>query len=354
MKNSLKRCTFIFLVVILAMVVIPSKKNMVKADTSTTNTATELVWGQSYSGKLYGLDEHYDYTFTLPKSGRVSLLLSISSTNISNKKVCTFSADQGISTVTADLLAGEYKLEVIAGFWTGCQFSFTPSFTDCEETQSESYMCANNETNLATVCPIGTSYTGHFAQNDNIDVYVMDVKKTGFVSFTVISQIQKITLKIITPYEKYPIEFSNIGVGTTINEVFLVKGTYYFSLENNNYDYDSKKCGNYTFIVKSSPIPSVNLKSLKGEWDGYYGTLYVTWNPTNNIGVHGYKVQISTNKKFKKKKYTRRESPGYQDSTNFTYLKGKTYYVRVRSYVEYNGKYYHSVWSPAAKIKMRK
>ena len=307
MKKILKKGTILFLVVMLAMVMIPmetSKKNRVKASTST-----ELVWGQSYSGDLYGTEEYCDYTFRLPASGRVSLLFTISSNDsmgtgldeinfydISNKKICTVSAKEGISTVTADLLAGEYRLEIIAGFWTGCKFSFTPSFTDSQETQSESYNCTNNETSLATSYPMGTRYTGQFAQNDSIDIYEMKVKKTGFVTFDINSQIQKMTLTITSPFGYHTNKLSNIQVGTTKETFFMPKGTYYFSFEN-EYGYDRRSffSGNYTFKVTSAAVPSVQLKKVKNV---RLCSLDVTWG--RNVNVDGYVIQIATNSKFTK------------------------------------------------------
>lgn len=69
----------------------------------------------------------------------------------------------------------------------------------------------------------------------------------------------------------------------------------------------------------------------------------------------GYKFQIkiSTSKKFKKSVKTYKTSKAtYTAKKKFT--KGKTYYVKVRTYKKINGKTYYGKWSTIKKVKIKK
>lgn len=100
----------------------------------------------------------------------------------------------------------------------------------------------------------------------------------------------------------------------------------------------------YTIIV----LPTKSAKPYVSR--SYYakGNAYVSWNSDGN--VTGYKIQYSTNKKFKKAK-----TKTIKNSTSVTIkrLKKKKYYFRVRSYIKVGKKIYYGKWSKGTKINMK-
>lgn len=80
--------------------------------------------------------------------------------------------------------------------------------------------------------------------------------------------------------------------------------------------------------------------------------LTIKWKTVKK--VHGYKIQISTSKKFKKSKtktFTVRDQKQAKRLIK-RYRKGK-YYVRIRAYKVISGKKYYSKWSKAKSVKRR-
>ena len=72
-----------------------------------------------------------------------------------------------------------------------------------------------------------------------------------------------------------------------------------------------------------------------------------------DTAVTGYQVQLSTSSKFSSGNQTKTITKNSTLSTTFKSLrKGKTYYVRIRSYKNYNKVNYYSSWSSIYKIKL--
>lgn len=79
----------------------------------------------------------------------------------------------------------------------------------------------------------------------------------------------------------------------------------------------------------------------------------VKWKKTTK--VTGYQIQYSTSKTFKSGNKTVKVSGAKKVSKVLSKLKkGKTYYVRVRTYKKINGKTYYSAWSSKKKVKISK
>lgn len=66
-----------------------------------------------------------------------------------------------------------------------------------------------------------------------------------------------------------------------------------------------------------------------------------------------YQIKISTSKKFKKSVKTYKISKTTY-TANKKFIKGKTYYVKVRTYKKISGKTYYGKWSKAKKVKIKK
>lgn len=91
---------------------------------------------------------------------------------------------------------------------------------------------------------------------------------------------------------------------------------------------------------------------LTGLSNATKGKIKVTWK--RNKSVTGYRIQYSTDKKFKKGvKYVNISKNKKTTVTLSKLKKGKTYYVRIATYKKVGGKVYSS-WSKSKKIKTKK
>ncbi|MCD8013842.1 MAG: Ig-like domain-containing protein [Lachnospiraceae bacterium] len=79
----------------------------------------------------------------------------------------------------------------------------------------------------------------------------------------------------------------------------------------------------------------------------------IKWKKTS--GVTGYQIQYSTSKTFSKGNKTKLVSGSSKAKVKLSGLKkGKTYYVRIRTYKTVSGKKYYSAWSSKKKVKIKK
>ena len=80
------------------------------------------------------------------------------------------------------------------------------------------------------------------------------------------------------------------------------------------------------------------------------GKLSVKWKKKK--GISGYQIQYALNKKLTKDRKTKKVTGSKKTSVTLTKLKrGKTYYVRIRTYRIVKGRTYYSNWSKAKKKK---
>ncbi len=104
-----------------------------------------------------------------------------------------------------------------------------------------------------------------------------------------------------------------------------------------------------TITVKVVP-KGVSLKKLRNDAGR---KLTVTWK--KNSDVTGYELQYATNKKFQSGKKTKAVKKKATTSLRLSGLKkGKTYYVRIRTYKTVGGKKIYSAWSAAKSVKIKK
>ena len=111
-------------------------------------------------------------------------------------------------------------------------------------------------------------------------------------------------------------------------------------------NYTGKKTGN--FIIKPAKAAAKKLTSPKTK------TVKFTWKKSKG-GVTGYKVQISTNKKFKKK-VTKTYTIKNASTTSKTIKKlknGKIYYARVCAYKKVGKTIYKGKWSKLKSVKCK-
>ena len=98
-----------------------------------------------------------------------------------------------------------------------------------------------------------------------------------------------------------------------------------------------------TFKINLKSATLKKLRAVSGR------KMTVSWKAVKNIG--GYQLQYSTSSKFKTYK-TKKVKAGTLTKTISKLKKGKTYYVRIRTYKKVSGKTYYSTWSKAKKVKI--
>lgn len=98
-----------------------------------------------------------------------------------------------------------------------------------------------------------------------------------------------------------------------------------------------------TFKINPKPATLKKLKAVSGK------KFTASWKTVKNIG--GYQLQYSTSSKFKTYK-TKKVKAGTLTKTISELKKGKTYYVRIRTYKKVSGKTYYSTWSKVKKVKI--
>lgn len=100
-----------------------------------------------------------------------------------------------------------------------------------------------------------------------------------------------------------------------------------------------------TVVLKNGGLRSVKNNKKK--------TIQVKWKSVT--GASGYEIQYALNKKFSKGKKTKVVKSAKKTSLTIKKLKkGKTYYVRIRSYALDGNKKVYGAWSAKKKIKIKK
>lgn len=100
-----------------------------------------------------------------------------------------------------------------------------------------------------------------------------------------------------------------------------------------------------TVLVKPQKISKLSVSSKNSK------AIDIKWKKVND--VTGYQLQYSTDKGFKKSVKVQKIKKSSVVSKRITKLNGgKTYYIRMRTYVKFGGKEYYSDWSSIKKIKI--
>lgn len=105
--------------------------------------------------------------------------------------------------------------------------------------------------------------------------------------------------------------------------------------------------GTSTSTVRLKAVALSSVKNLSSK------AMTVKWKKTTK--VTGYQIQYSTSKTFSSANKTKKVSGASKSSVKLSSLKkGKTYYVRIRTYKVVNGKTYYSAWSTQKSVKISK
>ena len=324
----------------------------VSAKAGMINIPTNVVWGQSFSGYVTA-GNYYKYNLVLPKPGKVTLLLNQSGDgnvrmriyDSADTRLLNYYVNNGTESYTCDLVAGTYSL-VLEGYvgYQEFEFSCVPSFVPSSENIAEGYFNKNNDLGTATGYQVGSTMNGHFAVNDDKDIYKFNVSKAGYVNVKVMPRMKSLSFDLNA--ESGDTNYSNnvANIGTNSYKFFVTKGTYYLTMKKGDGD------GDYSFSMSLEGVTATKVKSaknLKGK------KAKVTWVKKND--VDGYQVQVARDTKFKTGKKTKTITKNTVSNYTFTKLKKKkTYYARVRTYKLVNGEKVYSDWSAPKKFKVKK
>lgn len=243
---------------------------------------------------------------------------------------------------TANLNGGDYYMCV----QTNGDISFTATLSSLEESFTETQDANNDMYSNASPISLKQRYKGALTHNEDVDYYTFEIPATGTVNYNMVNGAGDTIKMVIYDSSLNSCYTQNIRSGErgTV-PIPLAEGTYYLALAK----YDDDSVGSYNFaldfIVKVPDTPRIkNAKNVSKR------KLSVSWNAVD--GAEGYEVQYATKSNFKSG-VKKADVTGTKKT--FTGLKkGKTYYVRVRSYVVVDGTYKYSKWSTKKAVKIKK
>lgn len=340
----------------------------IEGKAATSSEIVEMTFGETYSGTASSKGGT-TFKFNLPSSGQIQLSITheyymdVYLYDYSGSKIYEGDLEaEGKKIIQIDLLAGDYTL-CLEGFFFDTNYSFTPTFQAANETISEEVSLKNNEMDYATSLEdMNTKITGQFALNDDKDMYTFTLDKAQKVTFSVFSNVSQMNISVTDAYEDYSYTSGTFSNGTHKFTLAVPAGTYYvtFSYQNTEEEEYGEVVltpGTYQFTKTTGDFSTTSIKSVKNVSGK---KLKVDWN--RNSTVSGYQIQIATNTGFTKNKKTITVTDKKVKTKTFTKLKKKTYYVRIRTYMQTqkkttgtaaNEKCY-SAWSKTKKIAIKK
>lgn len=212
----------------------------------------------------------------------------------------------------------------------------------------------NAGTATVTITGIG-DYCGSVSTTFTISKATNAISQTAKIGRSYFTKSQTIQLAKTAKYEKAKLTYSvspknkgiKISASTgklTIPAKFSGKITVTItSKATANYAAGAKKT--VTIYIPTKPtISSVSNSASK--------TMLVKWKKASLAS--GYQVQYSTSSKFKSPKTVTVKKQTTVKATIKKLTKGKTYYVRVRSYYTVSSKKFYSAWSATKKVVIKK
>ena len=176
------------------------------------------------------------------------------------------------------------------------------------------------------------NYTDKLKKNDISRAEVAGIKNKYYTGKAIKQSVTvKLEGKTLKESADYSVSYKNNKAVGTATVTISGKGDYVGSIVKT-----FKICPKKTAIKK---LTSLKTKQLK-----------VTYGKVS--GVTGYQISYSTSAKFTKKT-TKTAASKTTSKTVSKLTKGKTYYVRVRTYKTIKGVNYYSGWSNVKKIKVK-
>ena len=210
-----------------------------KAAGNSFAAATSFTLGRTVNGSITKTNTVDYYTFTLSSSGKVKLTASSEMETVyriyasSNTNNYIYYKSSESFTDAIELKSGKYYL-MIKPYYpsdTGV-YSFSTSFTSANETFKESFDKDDDTIAKANSISLGTSYKGHLAINDNVDMYAFTMPSSGSLTFSANSEMD-------TVYRIYASSNTNSYI-------------YYKSSESYSETIELKS-GKYYLVIKPNP-----------------------------------------------------------------------------------------------------
>ncbi len=186
-----------------------------------------------------------------------------------------------------------------------------------------------------TASSIKLNWSGQ-GKNVVYQIYVYDTAKKKWY---LVAQTNKTSYNVSIAYYK------GKKVKLSANKEYSFRVRAFFTAKVNNVKYS--KYGDYAAVkVRTKPKTPAVKKIKKSKT-----SLKATWGKIS--GVTGYEAVLATDSKFKKGVKKKTVNKSSATSHTFTKLKkGKTYYIRVRSYKTVKGKKIYSAYSKTVKVKL--
>jgi hypothetical protein len=225
----------------------------------------------------------------------------------------TYSNNKNVGTGTVTVTG--------AGLFSGTKdLKFTIELTSIRKTTIESVTNADNGIKLK------------WSAVDNASGYIVYRKEAGTSTW--------VEVKTIT----------NAGTISCVDTAVKSKNgsTYVYKIESYNTT-DTKQLTSTSkekTIVRLTAPTKVKVKNVSKQ------KLKISWAKNTKVG--GYEIQYSTSKTFAKGNKRIKVSKSSAKKTISKLTKGKTYYIRIRSYYKADGETYYSVWSTKKSVKIKK
>lgn len=362
MKRTLLRNRILAGLLALVMVIttwVPTEQ--VKADDSvlpgatntTFATARELQFDTSIAEEMSGDDNLRYYKFTVDGACELNVrgecddsglyVYDASKTELYRRGLGYWGRTTFSETVY--LTGGQYYLK----FATSNNVTFTASINYLEESFTETQDVNNDTVADASPIELRKKYKGVLAQNDEVDYYKFTVPAAGRINFNMTNATNG-TLKYVIYDSGVNASFvKTISKGGKASEyVTLARGNYYLAITKENSNYG---VGSYNFnidYVANVPV-APTIKSVKNTSKK---KMTVKWNKVT--GADGYELQYCTKSNFKSKVVKKTISASKTSASYSKLTKGKTYYVRMRSYTVVDGAKKYSKWSGKKSVKIKK
>ena len=366
MKRTLLKNRILAGLLALVMVIItwiPAEQ--VKADDSvlpaatntTFATARDLQFNTSIAEETSVNDTKRYYKFSVNEASELNIgvtvadwraWVDISIYDASKTRVYSCAGHERLSTDSIYLTGGMYYLQIeVTGFSTS--LSFVANVDSVGETFTETQDSNNDMISDASPIELKKKYKGVLAQNDEVDYYKFTVPAAGRINLNITNATDG-TLKYVIYDSGVNASFiKTINNGGKASEyITLAKGTYYLAITKND---SSCGVGSYNFTIDyvANAPTAPTIKSVKNSSSK---KMTVKWGKVT--GADGYELQYSTKSNFKSKVVKKTISASKTSASYSKLTKGKTYYVRMRSYTVVEGAKKYSKWSSKKSVKIKK
>lgn len=336
--------------------------NLPAATNTTFATARELQFNTSIAEELTQKDAKRYYKFSVDEASELNIGATIGS-RAAGIKIYIYDASKtevycfekrgsswinDFSTGSIYLTGGMYYLE-IEEYSVDSTISFVATLDSMGETFAETQDVNNDVIDNASSIALKTKYKGALTQNDEVDYYKFTVPAAGRINFNMTNATNGTLKYAIYDSSVNATYIKTVAENGKVSEyITLAKGTYYLAITKD----DSKSgVGSYNFNIDYvANVPTApKIKSVKNTSKK---KMTVKWSKVT--GADGYELQYSIKSNFKSKVVKKTISASKTSAAYSKLTKGKTYYVRMRSYVNVDGVKKYSSWSSKKSVKIKK